>query len=38
MHGACEGGAEVILCVQEGGGVEPGDANIAWPVLKRHSL
>ena len=37
-YSGCSGGAEVILCVQEGGGVEPGDANIAWPALKRHTL
>ncbi|MBN1608529.1 MAG: hypothetical protein JW940_17995 [Polyangiaceae bacterium] len=37
-YSGCSGGAEVILCVQEGGTVDPGDATIAWPVLKRHSL
>ncbi len=34
----CAGGAEVVLCTAEGGGLEPGDASVAWPVLKRHSL
>ena len=34
----CNDGAEVILCTKQGGGVEPGDATIAWPVLKRHTL
>ena len=34
----CSDGVEVTLCTQEGGGEEPGDANIAWPVLSRHSL
>jgi polyhydroxybutyrate depolymerase len=37
-YSGCSDGVEVILCVQEGGTVDPGDANIAWPVLKRHSL
>ena len=31
----CEGEAEVMLCTEQG---VPGDAAIAWPVLKRHSL
>ncbi|HWA71494.1 MAG TPA: PHB depolymerase family esterase [Polyangiaceae bacterium] len=37
-YSGCEGGAEVILCTKQGGREEPGDANIAWPVLKRHTL
>jgi len=35
---ACAGGAEVILCTREGGGHEPGNASVGWPVLKRHAL
>jgi polyhydroxybutyrate depolymerase len=34
----CEGGVEVTLCTKQGGGHEGGNATIAWPVLKRHSL
>lgn len=37
-YARCQGGAEVILCTQEGGGEEPGDPRLAWPVLKRHTL
>ena len=37
-YSGCSDGVEVILCTEEGGGEEPGDANIAWPVLSRHSL
>jgi polyhydroxybutyrate depolymerase len=35
---SCAGGAEVILCTKQGGGHEPGNASVAWPVLKRHAL
>ncbi len=34
----CAGGVEVILCTDQGGGIAPGDPEIAWPVLKRHTL
>jgi polyhydroxybutyrate depolymerase len=37
-YGACREGAEVILCTKQGGGDDPGDPAIAWPVLMRHSL
>ena len=34
----CQGGVEVTLCTKQGGREEPGDPNVAWPVLKRHTL
>ena len=34
----CNEGAEVILCTKQGGREEPGDPEIAWPVLSRHTL
>jgi polyhydroxybutyrate depolymerase len=37
-YSGCQGGAEVILCTKQGGREEPGDPNIAWPVLQRHTL
>ena len=37
-HSACQGGVEVILCTKQGGGLEAGNASVAWPVLKRHTL
>ena len=37
-YSGCANGVEVILCTKQGGPAEPGDANIAWPVLKRHPL
>ena len=37
-YAGCQAGVEVILCTKEGGREEPGDASIAWPVLKRHTL
>jgi polyhydroxybutyrate depolymerase len=37
-YSGCADGVEVILCTKQGGREEPGDASIAWPVLKRHSL
>jgi polyhydroxybutyrate depolymerase len=35
---ACQGGVEVILCTKQGGTQEAGNASIAWPLLRRHSL
>jgi len=35
---SCSGGVEVTLCTKQGGREEPGAANVAWPVLKRHPL
>ena len=37
-YAGCTGGVEVVLCTKQGGREEPGDANVAWPVLKRHAL
>lgn len=37
-YSGCDEGVEVVLCTKPGGHSEPGDARIAWPVLKRHSL
>jgi poly(3-hydroxybutyrate) depolymerase len=37
-YSGCSGGAEVILCTKDGGGEDPGDPSIAWPVLARHTL
>jgi polyhydroxybutyrate depolymerase len=37
-YSGCDDSAEVILCTEEGGPIEPGDPTIAWPVLKRHTL
>ena len=37
-YSTCAGGVEVTLCTAQGGRDEPGDPNIAWPVLKRHTL
>jgi len=34
----CNDGVEVTLCTKQGGGHEQGDANIGWPMLKKHSL
>jgi polyhydroxybutyrate depolymerase len=34
----CQGGVEVVLCTNQGGGQAQGDASIAWPVLKAHPL
>jgi polyhydroxybutyrate depolymerase len=34
----CQGGVEVVLCTDQGGGTAVGDASVAWPVLKRHPL
>ena len=37
-YAACQDGVEVVLCTKQDGRSEPGDASVAWPVLKRHSL
>jgi polyhydroxybutyrate depolymerase len=34
----CEGGVDIMLCTQQGASEEPGDPEIAWPVLARHAL
>jgi len=37
-YAACQGGVEVILCTKQVGHEEHGDASVAWPALKRHTL
>lgn len=37
-YSGCPAEVEVILCTKQGGGEDPGDPSIAWPVLKRHTL
>lgn len=37
-YSGCDAGVEVILCTKQSGRDEPGNARIAWPVLKRHTL
>jgi polyhydroxybutyrate depolymerase len=32
----CQNGVEVVLCAKQDGHQDPGDASVAWPVLKRH--
>ena len=34
----CQGGVEVILCTKQNGNQDAGNATVAWPVLKRHTL
>ncbi|WP_437496053.1 alpha/beta hydrolase family esterase [Sorangium sp. So ce1099] len=34
----CQDGVEVALCTKQGGGHEPGNAAVGWPVLKRHTM
>jgi polyhydroxybutyrate depolymerase len=36
-YSACRSGVEVTLCTEQGGHEDPGDPNIAWPVLRRHT-
>ena len=35
---SCGAGVEVALCTKQGGGDDPGDPAIAWPLLMRHTL
>jgi len=37
-YSTCQGGVEVVLCTKDGGNQEQGNATIAWPILKRHTL
>ncbi len=37
-YSGCLAGVEVILCTKQGGGEDPGDPSVAWPVLERHPL
>jgi len=37
-YSGCDAGVEISLCTKQGGRDEPGDASIAWPILKRHTL
>ncbi|MDF3071355.1 MAG: putative secreted esterase [Polyangiaceae bacterium] len=34
----CKGGVEVRLCTKQGGGHEAGNAQVAWPILKKYAL
>lgn len=34
----CDDGVDVVLCTAQGGGHVAGDASIAWPILKQHTL
>src|SRR5262249_27075680 len=31
-YSSCQGGVEVILCTKQGGGIEQGNASVAWPI------
>ena len=37
-YSTCRDGVEVVLCTKQGGGDDPGDPSLAWPVLMRHPL
>jgi polyhydroxybutyrate depolymerase len=37
-YSGCTADVEVTLCTKQGGRDEAGDATIAWPILKRHTL
>lgn len=37
-YSQCDEGVEVTLCTKQGGSHEAGNAAVAWPVLKRHTL
>jgi polyhydroxybutyrate depolymerase len=35
---SCAGGVQVTLCTKQGGGHDPGNASVSWPVLKKYML
>jgi polyhydroxybutyrate depolymerase len=37
-YSSCQDGVEVVLCTQPEGHQDPGNASVAWPLLKRHPL
>lgn len=37
-YAGCPGGIDVMLCTKQGGTHEPGNAKVAWPILKKHAL
>lgn len=37
-YSTCQDGTEVVLCTKQGGGHDPGNAMVGWPVLKRHVM
>lgn len=37
-YAGCSGGVDVTLCTKQGGTHEAGNAKVAWPLLKKHSL
>jgi polyhydroxybutyrate depolymerase len=37
-YSGCQGGVDVMLCTKQGGGHDPGNASVGWPILKKHLL
>ena len=37
-YSSCGGGVQVTLCTKQGGGHDPGNASVAWPLLKKYAL
>ncbi len=37
-YSQCKDGVEVTLCTKQGGGHEPGSAQVGWAMLKKHSM
>lgn len=37
-YATCKEGVQVTLCTKQDGGVDPGDATVAWPLLRRYTL
>jgi polyhydroxybutyrate depolymerase len=37
-YGSCQAGVDVMLCTKQSGGHEAGNASVAWPILKKHTL
>lgn len=37
-YSSCKEGVQVTLCTKQGGQHEPGDASVAWPLLKQHPM
>lgn len=37
-YSSCAGGVQATLCTKQGGGHDPGNASVSWPVLKKYTL
>ncbi|MGD0835568.1 MAG: PHB depolymerase family esterase, partial [Polyangia bacterium] len=37
-YSSCAAGVQVTLCTKQGGGHDPGNATVSWPILQKYTL